>query len=263
MRSVYNIPFFILLSLSGCAGSKNYNSNSSNGNSYNYTGGSGQDGIYLSNCQNSVVEVTSVSIICDSPYTFYYGNGAHRNSQYCDYGDRASVTVYFTVNVDLGYDDVIYMTMGIYAAKSDYELLYSVAATELCQTFVGHECTQAGSYAFAFHDYIDYGYGDRSMFLPVVQFGFSTEPDKGYNLGGANIQCTYDYADYQQYDPWLTGNTTSIWGQRNGRSSAVSNYGLLIAVITLIAGFGLFASKKLGSQESQRGQNEAGLLIFD
>jgi len=43
-------------------------------------------------CDDSVVVVTFLTVECNSPYTFYYGNGANRQSSVCDYGDKATVT---------------------------------------------------------------------------------------------------------------------------------------------------------------------------
>jgi hypothetical protein len=51
---------------------------------------SGQDYKHLAVCDDSVVEVTAISVTCSTSYTFYYGNG-HRNSPTCDYGDKATV----------------------------------------------------------------------------------------------------------------------------------------------------------------------------
>lgn len=46
-------------------------------------------------CKDGIVQVTSLQTVCDSPYTFYYGNGANRNSESCNYGDKATITAYF------------------------------------------------------------------------------------------------------------------------------------------------------------------------
>ena len=153
------------------------------------------------------------------------------------------ITVYFNVTADLNYDESIYITLGVYAAKSDYELLYSVRAVSLCDTFVGHSCTQKGSYAFAFRATFDYLYGDSSEFIPVVEMGFSTKADEGYNLGGVNIDCTYDDT-YEAYDPWLNGNSRNV--KTRGAGSFAANYGILLGVVAMMVAFTIFASKKVG-----------------
>ena len=32
-------------------------------------------------CEKGVVQVTGISLLCNSPYTYYWGNGANRNSR--------------------------------------------------------------------------------------------------------------------------------------------------------------------------------------
>eukprot|EP00538_Stauroneis_constricta_P012159 CAMPEP_0119569200 /NCGR_PEP_ID=MMETSP1352-20130426/40995_1 /TAXON_ID=265584 /ORGANISM="Stauroneis constricta, Strain CCMP1120" /LENGTH=154 /DNA_ID=CAMNT_0007618715 /DNA_START=123 /DNA_END=584 /DNA_ORIENTATION=+ len=121
-------------------------------NYYNQQDGDyGSASVYVKNCDDSIVKVTSASILCDSPYTYYYGNGAHRNSAYCDYGDKATIDVCFTVTEDLSSSlDEIYITFGVYSAlNSDDELLYSIRAGQLCSGIVGNNyCTSAGNYCF-------------------------------------------------------------------------------------------------------------------
>jgi hypothetical protein len=214
--------------------------------------------IGIQNCENSVVQVTSVKILCDSPYTYYYGNNAHRNSQLCDYGDKAMVTVYFNVTEDLNYNEDIFMTFGIYAWKTQLELVYAVRAVEVCSTFVGHQCRQAGSYAFAFQVTFDYAYGDRSQFIPKIEMGFSNKADEGYNLGGVNIFCQYD-GNYQQYDPWFDGkqfHASQTWGAGAIAGVYATKYGVLVGVLLLLIAFGIFAWKRMGTQIEVPGSSD-------
>jgi hypothetical protein len=193
------------------------------------------------NCEQGIITVKSISISCDSPYQSYYGNGAHKNSQLCDYGDKATITVFFKNAYNLPQNKDIFMTLGVYARKTNLELVYAARNVELCQTMVGHECTAAGNYAFSFRATFDWVYGDRSTFVPVVEMGFSTKADEGYDLGGVNINCEFD-GNYRPYDPWLDKSTT--WGAGAGFAA---NYGLLIGVLLLLFAFGMYAYKQYGS----------------
>jgi hypothetical protein len=204
--------------------------------------------ISLQNCNNPTVEVTNVTILCTSPYSYSYGNSAHQNSKLCDYGDKAFITVHFSVIQDLDSDQHIYMDMGVFSKKENtYQQLYEVRKKELCNTYVGHKCTTAGTYAFAFQASFEVIDGqDISMFLPLVSFGFSTKQDDGYNLGGANIDCSYT-EEYKQYVPaYVTAAEQSkrAWGA----GSAASSYALPFGVVMLLVAAACFTWWKLGHQ---------------
>ncbi len=198
--------------------------------------------IRTNNCKNSVVQVKNVTIYCDSPYRGYFSKGAHMASELCEYGDHAVVMVFFDVTQDLDWRQSIYMTFGIYAGKQTKELLWAVRSVELCNTFVGHNCARAGSYAFAFQVTFDYGQmSDRNLFVPLIEMGFSTRPDEGYNLGGLNINCKFN-SFYQQYDPWYNGkqaHASQSWGA-GGLGKAAGQYGILVGVLLLSIAFALF-----------------------
>jgi hypothetical protein len=201
-------------------------------------------GVTLENCENNpIIEVTEITIICSSPYAYYYGSGAHYNSEFCDYGDHGLVTVHLNVTQRwLSYNnDAIYMTMGVYAVKNmQPELVWAVRSVELCKTFVGHACTAAGSYAFAFRISMDFVMTDQYLFVPQVQVGFSNMRDEGYNLGGVNIDCQFN-GDYQAYDPWFVGyHKIQNWGA----GTFAAQWGLLLGVGLLLTAFGIFAWKR-------------------
>ena len=100
----------LLLFISSTVSNAGYN------NSRNYE----PQSLKLNVCADSVVTVTYMSVLCDSPYTFYYGNGANRNSVVCDYGDKATLRVRFTVLDDLQEDDTeIFVTMAAFGNTSD------------------------------------------------------------------------------------------------------------------------------------------------
>lgn len=205
--------------------------------------------IRVSNCHNSVVEVTKVAILCDSPYRGSFYSVDHIASQLCEYGDEAVIMVYFDVTEDLHYLNTMYMTLGIYAGKKTKELLWAVRSVELCNTFVGHDCTRAGTYGFAFRVSLDYGLmSDRAMFVPMVEMGISTRPDEGYNLGGVNIECKFG-TFYQQLNPWFNGKAAHAaqqWGT-GGLGKESSRFGWLFGLLIAGTAFGLFALKRRSS----------------
>lgn len=220
--------------------------------------------IRTSNCENLPVEVTKVTILCDSPYrgSFYTGN--HMASQLCEYGDQAVVMVYFDVKENLHYLNTMYMTLGIYAGKKTKELLWAVRSVELCDTFVGHDCTTAGNYAFAFQVSFDYGQlSDRAMFVPMIEMGISTRADEGYNLGGVNIDCQFN-AFYQKHDPWFNGkaaHASQQWGA-GGLGKASGRFGLILGALLAGCAYGLvtyYRKKKQGIEF----QGNADTLVVD
>lgn len=194
------------------------------------------------NCPSAVVDIKNVTIYCDSPYRTYFGNGGHLSSELCEYGDRAMVIVYFEMLENLDYLKNVYMTLGVYAGKQQKELLWAVRSVELCNTFVGHDCTSKGDYAFAFQVTFDYGeMSDRNLFVPMVEMGFSTRADEGYNLGGVNIDCKFN-AFYKQYDPWYNGKSahaSQVWGA-GGLGGLGGRFGLLIGALLVGVAAGMY-----------------------
>jgi len=70
-------------------------------------------------CENSAIQVRKMEVLCDSPYTFYYGNGANQNSPLCDYGDKATISVQFRVVADLdSYSDVFMPASPLRSARA-------------------------------------------------------------------------------------------------------------------------------------------------
>lgn len=205
-------------------------------------------------CDNSVVRVTALYAICDSPYTFYYGNGANRNSPICDYGDKLSFEVRFQVVDDIQ-DDTIFVTMAVYDEQNN--LLVSINPVYLCEDLVGQDCTSSGYYGFTYYrlrlpypydsgrnnqnnNYDDDTYSSSSssggQFFPRVQMAFSTKADSGYNLGALNVECQYweDGSD-NNYVEWSRNKP-----KRSPLESFIIDYGILLASCTMVmavAGF--------------------------
>lgn len=200
----------------------NYNNgNSNSGTDYSNNGYSGSNQqIALKVCDDSVVRVTSVSILCTSPYTFYYGNGAHRNSNVCDYLDKAMVKVSFRVIADIEEESDFYMTMAL--RDQEGRVLAVTDPSFLCNDYVGSSCTDAGHYSFQtklrLETPSDTSASEKN-FVPKIQMAFSTKPNHGYNLGALNTECKAWDNDQPGYVSWSTHSRPGgyrLFLQRNG-----------------------------------------------
>jgi hypothetical protein len=181
-------------------------------------------------CKNSVVEVKSITVTCDSPYTFYYGNGAKRSSPTCDYGDKVTLEVEFTVNEAI--ESTIYAQLSSY--NSANEQLYLGGSVDLCSTYVGSSCISAGDYSFQTKMQIQYIDGNEANFVPLWEIAFSESADGGYDLGGVNIGCNTD--GETNYINWVNIRTnTTLLHQKT--ETFAQEYGILL--ITSIALFAL------------------------
>ena len=211
--------------------SNNYNSNhygygnNNNGNNggygYGYSSNQQQEqNIILNNCKDSVVQVMVVTITCTSPYTFYYGNGAHRNDVVCDYLDKATVKVQFRVIADIEEESDIYMTMAL--GDQEGHLLAVTDPAFLCRDYVGSSCTNAGHYSFTTKlrlETPENEYAQESNFVPQIQMAFSTKPNHGYNLGALNTECKEWDNNRPGYVSWSTHmrpTGAGLFWQRNG-----------------------------------------------
>lgn len=212
----------------------------------------------VNNCANTIIQVQSAQVTCDSPYQYYYGNGAKRNSYLCDHGDQASITVFFKVLKDLPADQSVFMTMGLYAnVAGTYELTWSDKAANV-ENYVGHSISKKGKYAFSTRVKMDDDnnvYNENGEFIPVLEMGFSTKQDKLYNLGGMNIECTWDNT-YQPYSPnpwWAGGKGGSfIKASRDTVGSKVAafflNLIILIVFLSVIGGICVVVYRKYGDK---------------
>ena len=202
----------------GNSNNNKYGSNSNGGGSGN---SNRQDqNIVLKVCEDSVVAVTMVYITCTSPYTFYYGNGAHRNDVVCDYNDKATVEVQFQVIANIEEENDIYMTMALRDQEG-----HVLAVTDpgfLCNDYVGASCTNAGSYTFTTKlrlETPENEYATASNFVPQIQMAFSTKPNHGYNLGALNTECQAWDNKRPGYVPWMNDlrpTGARLFWQRNG-----------------------------------------------
>jgi hypothetical protein len=187
--------------------------------------------IALSVCSDSVVTVQYLTVLCDSPYTFYYGNGANRHSIRCDYGDKATLITIINVLDDLQDKDTeIFVTMAAYDDANNF--LASTYPERLCQDYVAEDCTRAGTYTFVRKLKFGNSYGNQTKFIPVIQMAFSTQSDSGYNLGAVNMDCPqWENEDEPGFVSW------SQEAVRSPVQEYIADYGMLVfaccAILTL------------------------------
>ena len=164
-------------------------------------------------CTNSDIEVTGLSLLCDSRGTFYYGSGKYRDSETCKAGDKAKLSIYFTILNDLDEIDPL-LTL---SSSGDYEEVTIYKNARLCylgtlQSTSGTSCASVGNYSLSTQFYWSKSDDDGSSqsFAPFTTIGFHTEKDPNkYDLGGANTdKCP--------------GNSIITWNQNIRRSGRFS-----------------------------------------
>lgn len=170
----------------------------------------------LSVCSDSSIDVTGISVLCDTPGVWYYGSSGYRQSQSCQNGDKAYLTLTFDI-VDEDMDaDYIYLTLSIFGGDQEV-IVYQNAL--LCsigtlQKSSGVACPNQGSFTISTKFYFDSSSNGKShdddnnwndrylgdddsddtassthkaLFTPLVTVGFASSKNREkYDLGGAN-----------------------------------------------------------------------------
>jgi hypothetical protein len=142
-------------------------------------------------CSDTDILVTGISLVCDSPGTFYYGSGKYRNSQYCKGGDKAKLVLTFDVVGDISDVDPL-LTL---EARGDGETVTVYKNARLCylgtlSSTTKSSCGGYGSFQVSTQFYWTKSTSDDDQsFSPYVSVGFHSEknPNK-YDLGGANTK---------------------------------------------------------------------------
>lgn len=167
----------------------------------------------LSVCSDSNIDVTGVSVLCDTPGVWYYGSSGYRKNTSCQKGDKAYLTLTFDI-VDEDMDaDYIYLTLTIFGGDQEvivYQdaLLCSIGTLKQSS---GVACPEQGSFTVSTKFYFDYsssnthdddnwndrylgdddsddgGTSSNALFTPLVTVGFASSKNRdNYDLGGAN-----------------------------------------------------------------------------
>ncbi|CAJ1966700.1 unnamed protein product [Cylindrotheca closterium] len=227
-----------------------YSSQSYSNLVYSQSGEQVRDAI-VENCKRPTISVNTVTILCDSPYTYYYGNGAHRGSTVCDYGDMATVLVNFNVKSKIRTVDKAYMTIAIYAQKSEQELLFAAMNIDMAD-IVGKKVSNKGNYEFSMRAVLaKAASSDNSQFVPSFQMGFSTMQDEGYNLGGVNINCNYNVRTQPYSSKFYRAKLNSKNKFGAGPSLHFASFGFMIGVALLAGTFLFFYNKKRIAMQKQ------------
>jgi hypothetical protein len=210
----------------------------------------------VSICKDKTIQVQSISSYCDSPYTFYYGNGAHRKSDVCDYGDKVTITVNFYVSSEV--QSTIYMQLSAYDDAD--EQLFLGRSIDLCD-YVGKSCNTVGYYSFSKQVQFAYIDGDELQFVPSWEVAFSDSADGGYDLGGANIQCDKDESSYFDWQNIRT-NTTLLHVRTE---NFAQEYGILLVTCISLAVLGIALLNQTRNHVEYRrvGNNRMQLLDAD
>lgn len=192
-------------------------------------------------CQKGLAVVNFLEVLCDSPYTFYYGNGAHRNSRTCDYGDKVSISISLDVVQDLDEGETIYLKMGAYSPSN--EELYLSDPEDLCAS---EDCYYEGTYNFTKKIQFAYIDGEDSQFVPYLEMAFSSETDGGYDLGGVNVNCNNNFID------WASGRTNTTLLHIKTQSF-ISNYGILLGTILVLGVFAMLLMRQASDRIEYEG----------
>lgn len=206
-------------------------------------------------CDSTYIDVHSLSILCDSPYTYYYGNGAHRNSEACDYGDKVTLTMTVDVLQELDDDTSVYASMTVSINK---EVLYQISFVDLCANWIENNCKTAGTYQVTQN--IQFAYisgGSSTKFTPYVAIGLSSAVGGDYDIGGLNIACynsntgttttTTTTTTTENFITHFVGdNATNTYYQDAGTFG--NSYGILVGTVVVVAIFALVLVKQNGDR---------------
>eukprot|EP00548_Thalassiothrix_antarctica_P001675 CAMPEP_0194135644 /NCGR_PEP_ID=MMETSP0152-20130528/5750_1 /TAXON_ID=1049557 /ORGANISM="Thalassiothrix antarctica, Strain L6-D1" /LENGTH=216 /DNA_ID=CAMNT_0038831981 /DNA_START=165 /DNA_END=815 /DNA_ORIENTATION=+ len=206
------------------------------------------------NCEDKAIQIANMSVSCDSPYTFYYGNGANRDSPICDYGDKATITVGFYVMDDI--DDTIYMQMSAYNPSD--EQLYLGESVELCE-YVGVDCNYEGYYEFSKQVQFAYLSGNESKFVPSWEIAFSEGEEGAYDMGAINIECEDDSSNY--FD-WVSIRTNSTMTKVK-TADFLQEYGILLGTCVSLLILGVILIKATSDKIEYRGDNQHKTQLLD
>ena len=180
---------------------------------------------YFESCEDTDIQVEDVSLLCDSPGAYYYGNGKYRNSNSCMLGDKGKVSIYFYIGEELEGAEP-YVTLNVKDdSNSDVEEMVILQDEPLCSVSGlkaqdGQTCPGEGYYYISGTTYLGDKDGSGNPFDAKAQVGFKTYPDVEYfDLGGANtLYCpggslgTYSYSRMKTQFASAVASFLVTWG---------------------------------------------------
>jgi hypothetical protein len=183
----------------------------------------------FSACDGTSVLVSDISILCDSPGTYYYGSGKYRNSATCQAGDKAKMQVNFEILEDLEAEAYLTLYVQAYGTIESVMLHAQETFCSAVQSTDGAVCPQAGNYKIA----ESFFWGSQNdeyqyTFTPKVIAGLaSTLNSKVYDVGGANT----DKCSGAVISDWTKGVRKSM---ANSIKSFFATFGILSGSILAI-----------------------------
>jgi hypothetical protein len=222
---------------------------------------------YLSVCSETSIDVTGVSILCDTPGVWYYGSNGYRNSKTCHKGDKATLQVTFDIiDEDFTEDSSIYFSLLVSGGDQEvtvYKNAHLCSIGILSKTS-GDACPNQGSFTITTKLYFveaetngnenengngnDYGYylGDddgedsssssstSTAFYPFATVGFASDKNSGYyDLGGANTNlCGGQSKDIQSE----IQSTVSSAMTSNAFLMFVITFGVIVGAMAALGG---------------------------
>jgi hypothetical protein len=200
---------------------------------------------YFEACADSSIDVEDVSLLCDSPGAYYYGNGKYRNSKDCMHGDKGHVKIYFYISDELqGQEPYVSLKVRDDSNQEvqdsvlyDNELLCSISGLSAQD---GQSCPEEGYYYISSTTYLGEKDGSGQYFDSVTEIGFRTNPEIAYfDLGGANS----DYCEGGTFGKYSYGK------MRKQVASAVGSFlvtwGTLLFVVIAVAGIAYFLIQRM------------------
>ena len=187
-------------------------------------------------CDDAVIQVQDVSILCDSPGTYYYGSGKYRNSYSCQPGDKAKIQVdFYVADPDTIKNNGNYALVNI-GISGKYIQSYSVYENaDVCslsslKSVNGKQCPYQGYYRIKTHFYFP-NENSGSEFVPSVSVGFKSSLNKNvYDYGGANT----DLCVGSSFSSWSDGVKKSY---ANALSNFIKTFGILLFTVFVMGAF--------------------------
>lgn len=216
----------------------------------------------LSVCSDTSIDVTGVSILCDTPGVWYYGSNGYRNSKTCHKGDKATLQVTFDIiDEDLTEETDIYFSLSVYGGDQEitvYKNAHLCSIGILTKTS-GVACPYQGSFSiktklyFAKDNGDDDGNGSNrylgdddgdttsstsAAFSPLVTVGFASNQNSGYyDLGGANTEKCGGQSKNIQSD--IQSTVTSALSSKSFTTFLLS-FGVVIAAFAVLGGIAFY-----------------------
>jgi hypothetical protein len=201
---------------------------------------------YFEVCADATILVEDVSLLCDSPGAYYYGNGKYRNSETCALGDKAHVKIYFYIGEDLqGAEPYVTLKVIDSSGLSSMEDVSILQDELLCSVSGltsqdGQACPAEGYYYIYKTVYLGEKDGSDNQLDAVASVGFQSDPEAVYfNLGGANTD--YCHAgSYGRYSYAKMGKEIA-----NAVASFLVTWGTLFFGVLSIVAFAVFLVNRM------------------